>query len=56
MIRPYHSLVNRVNKVRFKVKKKSLLYTLRLEVLVLLSIEYPELKAALAKAIRRERI
>ena len=52
IIRPYHFLVNRISRVRFRVIEQCLIYRLRLEVLILLSMDYPELKSCLSKVIR----
>ena len=51
LIRPYHFLANRINRVRYKVVEQCLIYKLRLEVLILLSVDYPQLKERLAPAI-----
>ena len=44
IIRPYHCLVNRLASVRYKVLENSSVYKMSLETLVLLSVDYPELK------------
>ena len=55
IIRPYHFLVNRSNTVKYTVLDTALIYSMRLETLALLSMDYPELKQALAPVIEKER-
>ena len=40
IIKPYHYLVKRINKVRFRVKETSLIYAIGFETIALLAVDY----------------
>ena len=44
ILRPNHFLVNRVNRVRYTVLRRCLIYTLSLQTITLLCVDYPELR------------
>ena len=55
VVRPHHALVNRPNTTRYSVLQTTLVFTLKTETLLLLSLHYPELKAVLQPAIEDAR-